>query len=383
MKSWKKRVFIVAITIVGLLLGVALFELLFVDFVVDFWWFQSQELSIFFLMRWIYRYFVFAFFAAVFFVFFYVNFWIASRFVGAGSKQDDDSRALGKMLHEGLQRFYFPFSVVLALPIAVPMYKNWQETLLFLFGGASGVTDPLLGKDISFYLFSLPIYNLIQKELLLVAVILFLGVFFLYWYESRLLASQDQTIPKRAHLPVSVLQMEVDPVLRGFREFGEFDFARAQVYLPVVVLDGVTVHIDGRKRKIGADALKLFVDATKHFTVPDRDVLQAADQGRILGVELGLGQGLIIPVFNSVEIECGQCRTDVGVDVGLVSNDLVGGNDILSNGVGEKVSIFADETEEKKQGECQWDFPSAPAIDRDNQRYSRCGQKKDGKPDKR
>lgn len=189
-------------------------ELLFVDFVVDFWWFQSQGLSIYWLLRLAYRYLVLAFFTTVFFGIFFMNFWIASRFVGYGeSRRDKDKRDLIKIFRDGMQRFYVPLSFLMALPIAVPMFSHWEETLLFVFGGASGVVDPLFTRDVSFYLFSLPIYNLIQKEVLLVLSILFLGVAFLYWCEHRLLKSQEQALPKRARLHMNLLALSIVAVL--------------------------------------------------------------------------------------------------------------------------------------------------------------------------
>jgi uncharacterized membrane protein (UPF0182 family) len=38
-------------------------------------------------------------------------------------------------------------------------------------------------------------------------IILLVGVVFLYWYESRLLAIQDQTLPRRARVHVSLLAL--------------------------------------------------------------------------------------------------------------------------------------------------------------------------------
>ena len=193
-----------ALAAIGLM--VILLKLIFVDFVVDFWWFQSQGMTVYFLMRLIYRYLVFVLFAAIFFGFFTVNFWFASRVVGVDeTSPDKNNKNLIKTLHNRLRRMYLPLSFLMALPIAVPMYLHWEKALLFIFGSASGATDPLLGKDISFYLLSLPIYTLIQKEVLVAFIILLVGVVFLYWYESRLLAIQDQTLPRRARVHVSAL----------------------------------------------------------------------------------------------------------------------------------------------------------------------------------
>jgi uncharacterized membrane protein (UPF0182 family) len=133
---------------------------------------------------------------------------MASRVVGVAEKSlDKNERNLVTTLHNGLRRMYLPLSLVMALPIAAPMYAHWEEALLFLFGSASGTVDPLLGKDISFYLLSLPIYTLIQKEVLVAFIILLVGVMFLYWYESRLLAIQDQTLPRRARVHISLLAL--------------------------------------------------------------------------------------------------------------------------------------------------------------------------------
>ncbi len=234
MKSWKKKLLITAAILLGLAVLLILLNFVFVESVVDFWWFQSQGLGLYVLMRWLYRYVVFGCFTAIFFVFFYVNFWIAARFVGnPEADQSAHKKALFNRVHSGLQRFYLPFSVLLALPIAIPMFSNWEKALLFIFSRSSGTTDPLFGKDISFYLFSLPIYDLIQKEILLVAVILFLGVLFLYWYEHRLLASTDASLPKGARLHLNVLALAIIVVLCWGLMLERYDLLYETVNLPV------------------------------------------------------------------------------------------------------------------------------------------------------
>jgi uncharacterized membrane protein (UPF0182 family) len=234
MKSWKKKLLVTAATLLALAVVVILLNFVFVDSLVDFLWFQSQGLSVYILMRWLYRYVVFAFFTLIFFAFFYVNFWIAARFLGtAETAPHSDKKDLVKRLHSGLQRFYLPFSIVMALPIAIPMYSNWEKALLFLFSRSSGTVDPLFGKDVSFYLFSLPVYDLIQKELLLVAVILFLGVLFLYWYEHRLLSSSDASLPRGARMHVNVLALVIIAILCWGFLLERYDLLYETVNLPV------------------------------------------------------------------------------------------------------------------------------------------------------
>ncbi len=54
-----------------------------------------------------------------------------------------------------------------------------------MFAPASGLQDPAFGKDVSFYLFSLPIHQLLLRQLLLAMVLMFLGSALLYWRASR------------------------------------------------------------------------------------------------------------------------------------------------------------------------------------------------------
>lgn len=234
MKSWKKRVLVPVIVLVGLLVAFALMMLVFVDFFVDSWWFQSQEMTLYFFLRLVYRYLVFLFFAALFFGIFFVNFWIASRFIGLfDASADPNKKNLIKRLHSGLKRFYLPLSLLMALPIAGPMYLNWQQALLYLFGGTSGVADPLFGKDVSFYLFRLPIYHLVQKEVLLTFVILFLVVLFLYWYEKRLMADGDRALPRRARLHLGILALFIVGILCWGVFLERYDLVYRTTNLPV------------------------------------------------------------------------------------------------------------------------------------------------------
>ncbi|BBO90175.1 UPF0182 family protein [Desulfosarcina ovata] len=206
MKTWKKWVLIALTVLVAIILTMVLLKFSFVNFLVDWWWFQSQHMTLYFFLRIVHRYLVFVFFTIVFFAIFFFNFWIASRFIGFADRESNrDKRDLVKRLHESMQRMYLPVSVIMALPVAVPMFLNWEKALLFLFGAPSGMTDPLFGKDISFYFFSLPVYHLIQKEILLVSVVLFLGIVFLYWYEHRLLTAKDQALPRGARIHISIL----------------------------------------------------------------------------------------------------------------------------------------------------------------------------------
>jgi len=89
--------------------------------------------------------------------------------------------------------------------LAWPLFRRWEETLLFLFAPRTGVADPIYSKDISFYLFSLPIYLELLWTLLVALILLLAGVLVLYWLESRVLREKDRHLPGGANIHLSLL----------------------------------------------------------------------------------------------------------------------------------------------------------------------------------
>jgi len=89
------------------------------------------------------------------------------------------------MLRTGSKKISFIIALILAVVIAIPLFRQWEPFLLFLAGPAAGVTDPIFHKDISYYLLSFPIYKLIQKELLFAFSILFAWVLSIYLINKK------------------------------------------------------------------------------------------------------------------------------------------------------------------------------------------------------
>lgn len=210
-----------SVTVIGslLLLG-ALFlvsSFLVINYLVDYWWFDSLGYAFYFLQRLLYRYLVFLGVTALFFLIFFSNFWVASRYLGTGSVPREDSkpsskeayRDLLRMFRTGSLRVYTPVSLILAIVIALPLFERWEEFLLFVFGPEASLTDPAYGRDISYYLFSFPIYSLLQRRIFISFAILLIGVLFLYWLEHRLLKAQEQKIQKGARIHICFLLLSV------------------------------------------------------------------------------------------------------------------------------------------------------------------------------
>jgi uncharacterized membrane protein (UPF0182 family) len=211
MKSRLKwRLILVSLAMVGiaaLLVGVSI---VFLDYLVNFWWFDSLGYGFYYLLRLFYRYLIFALITLLFFLIFFLNFRIALRYLGsaspsAASKKYQGYEKLVRVFRRGSPWLYNPLALVLAVLVALPLFRQWQGFLFYVFGPDAGITDPVYGKDISFYLFSYPIYTLIQRRLLFAFLVLLLGLALIYWLEHRLLSSIGRKLPRGAKWHLSLL----------------------------------------------------------------------------------------------------------------------------------------------------------------------------------
>lgn len=213
MTGWKRRLTVCSIALILFgIIGIALC-LLFVHFVVDLLWFHALHYESYFLLRLFYRYLVLTVATLIFFSIFFFNFWIASRYLGAkltsSSGTGEGSRKAYqdfiKMFRSGSLKMYTPLSLVLAVAVAFPLFEKWETALFYIFGPMTGVHDPYFGKDVSYFLFSFPIYILLQHRLLIAFSILFAALLFLYWLEHRLLSGENLHLPRGAKRHLSVV----------------------------------------------------------------------------------------------------------------------------------------------------------------------------------
>lgn len=213
MPSLKHWLLILLIAVLAVLIGVGLFLYIYMDFVVDYWWFGSLGYSRFFLLRLYYRYIVFIVVTLFFFLLFFLNFWVASRFLGAGRPapgfmgSNRRYRDLIEMFRTGSMTVYTPISLILAVFIAFPLFKNWELFLFYIFSPAAGIQDPAYGKDAGFYLFSYPVYTLLQQRLLISLAILLAASLLLYWAERRVLSRSDAHLPAGAKIHLNILAL--------------------------------------------------------------------------------------------------------------------------------------------------------------------------------
>jgi uncharacterized membrane protein (UPF0182 family) len=78
-----------------------------------------------------------------------------------------------------LGRFLRPASWIIALVFGIgfglSLSSDWNAWVLYLHQPATTTTDPIFGKPIGFYLFTLPIYNEIASWLTIMAILLLAG----------------------------------------------------------------------------------------------------------------------------------------------------------------------------------------------------------------
>ncbi|MDZ4260224.1 MAG: UPF0182 family protein [Candidatus Sungbacteria bacterium] len=134
-----------------------------VGFVTDWWWFSEVGHTQIFFKSLIAKIALFSsagIFAAVFLL---INFSVALRskiswmpvLPAALTGQqvvNVDSRIVKKLA--------VVLSVVIAVFFGLVTAANWQEVLKFISGVAFGTADPIFGKDVGFYLFSLPVFQI-------------------------------------------------------------------------------------------------------------------------------------------------------------------------------------------------------------------------------
>ena len=201
-----------AILVIAIISFVA-FHFIFLDLFVDLWWYQSLKLESYFWLRLLYKYFLSGAVTLTFFAIFFFHFWLASRYLGLNPPDDvlnnDDKRRrfqrFADVFMSGSVKVYTPVSLALAIFVAIPFYNQWETSLLFFFGRNSGVTETIFGNDTSFYMLSYPIFMLIQKELLITAVLIFSMVGILYWLEHIFVPNQNKEFPLGAKIHLTVL----------------------------------------------------------------------------------------------------------------------------------------------------------------------------------
>ncbi|MGZ8136195.1 MAG: UPF0182 family protein [Methylococcaceae bacterium] len=213
MRNLKFLPALIGATFVVAIILYAAFYFIFLDLFVDLWWFQSLRLEAYFWLKLLYKFFLSGAVTLAFFAIFFFHFWIASSYLGLNPHDEVLDNAVKRrrfqrfadIFMSGSVKIYTPISLLLAIFVAIPFYHQWETSLLYFFGGSSGITDSVYDNDVSFYMLSYPTYMLIQRELLTAAASIFCMVGLLYWLEHIFVPNQRKEFPLGAKIHLTIL----------------------------------------------------------------------------------------------------------------------------------------------------------------------------------
>jgi hypothetical protein len=144
---------------------------------------------------------------AVAFVFFYANLRIAQRglvpdpvvvSISSGMPKFDVTRAL--------RRLAWPIALVLAFPPAVSAASGWRILLEFLHRTPFGESDPVFGRDVGYYIFTLPALSALLALVLALLTVALLMVLVLYFLRRDIVVVRRRvTVEPSAELHLAVL----------------------------------------------------------------------------------------------------------------------------------------------------------------------------------
>ncbi|TMG37585.1 MAG: UPF0182 family protein [Chloroflexi bacterium] len=199
-----------AVALVILLVALLLFPLFIsplVAFVTDLLWFRSLGLEDVYLRRYTAAFWAFVAFFLIFFVLALPNLYFALRPQVPRVVVDVDRRRRGGAL--GLTLRLMPLLLIPALFFGLAGGDQWDALLRWLNGVPFGVADPVFGRDIGFYFFTLPVLEFVRGWLLAAVVVIAAGVVGIYLIRGAIgvatgpLASADLSVAGRAALALA------------------------------------------------------------------------------------------------------------------------------------------------------------------------------------
>jgi len=169
---------IVILTILAVLFVVLPFVIgPLVTFLTDLLWFRSLGLESAYLVRYTAGFWAFVAFFMAFFIFATINLYFALRPRARRAVVEEGAPPAGAL---ALTLRLLPLLLIPSLFFGLAGGAEWDTILRWLNGAAFGVTDPLFGRDIGFYFFTLPFLQFVRGWLLVAIVLVAIGSFFVY-----------------------------------------------------------------------------------------------------------------------------------------------------------------------------------------------------------
>ena len=206
MKRIPKILRILIPALLALVLLVILVNVWLVDVLVEMSWYHSLGYLKFLILKVTYKYIVLVSVTFFFFLILFLNFWVASRYLGVTKfHKDNKVKKVIKGFRSGSLKIYTPLAFVLAIPLALPIFRQWENALLLFFAPSTGTSESMFGLDVSFYLFALPIIELVHSRILLSLILLLLALGVLYAAELKMLSKEGQPLYRGAKFHLSLV----------------------------------------------------------------------------------------------------------------------------------------------------------------------------------
>jgi uncharacterized membrane protein (UPF0182 family) len=209
-----RRTIVISVVVVLVLL-IPLFVGPLVGFLTDLLWFRSLGLEDVYLRRFTAAFWAFLAFAGIFFVLALPNLYFALRPQVPRVVIEADRRRRGAL---ATTLRYMWLLLIPAFFFGIAGGDEWDPLLRWLNQVPFGQTDPVFGRDIGFYFFTLPILEFARGWLLVALIVIAIGVVALYFTRGVIgvatgtLASADIRVagrtalalarPARAHLSI-------------------------------------------------------------------------------------------------------------------------------------------------------------------------------------
>ena len=142
----------------------------------DWLWFSELNYQNIWLTRWSYRFFSFVIFFLISFLILWGN-WQLARRRAIKATPPFYPRFLQI---RGVKWILTGGAAILSSGFASSIAVRWDEFLLFFNRVPFGTNDPIFNRDVSFYLFELPIYEALQQWIVSLLLLTLIGVFVIY-----------------------------------------------------------------------------------------------------------------------------------------------------------------------------------------------------------
>jgi len=136
----------------------------------------------------------------------------SSEEVQSALKQQRNDAPQRQLSPKTLNALFLILILIVSFFVAAKGSKHWSVVLSYLYQQPFGSADPLFGKDIGFYVFSLPMHLVVQNGLLL--IFLFSGLLIAMWYMKDGVLQFIEEAAQEQPKPIGIPKIAIAPKAR-------------------------------------------------------------------------------------------------------------------------------------------------------------------------